>query len=104
MWKKIAIATLALSALAAWPEESQAQTVISQNGFYPRVIARGNEREMIKAIPIQYRPYRPMHFYGNTVRRQYFRTGLISSNPFRPIANRRTRSQEGQEELVIDEG
>lgn len=41
--------------------------------WYPRVIARGADREIIKATPIHHRPNRPLHFYGNTIRRNYFR-------------------------------
>ncbi len=37
------------------------------------VIATGEYREQIKATPIEMRPYRPFHFYGNTVRRKYHR-------------------------------
>jgi hypothetical protein len=37
------------------------------------VIARGAEREQIESTDILQRPYRPLHFYGNTVRRQHYR-------------------------------
>jgi hypothetical protein len=37
------------------------------------VIARGAERDAIKSTHILNRPYRPMHFYGNTVRRRHAR-------------------------------
>ena len=33
------------------------------------IIARGAEREAIKSTHILYRPNRPLHVYGNTVRR-----------------------------------
>ena len=39
---------------------------------YP-VIATGKQREQIKATPITQRPYRPLHFYGNSVRRAHHR-------------------------------
>lgn len=42
-------------------------------GWSGSVIASGTERERIEATPIEQRPYRPLHFYGNTVRRQYYR-------------------------------
>jgi hypothetical protein len=35
------------------------------------VIATGAERQQIAATPILDRPYRPLHFYGNTVRRRH---------------------------------
>jgi hypothetical protein len=42
-------------------------------GWSGTVIARGTQREQIEAMDILERPYRPLHFYGNTVRRQYYR-------------------------------
>lgn len=44
----------------------------SANTSYP-IIATGKQREQIKAIPITQRPYRPLHFYGNSVRRAHHR-------------------------------
>jgi hypothetical protein len=43
-------------------------------GFDPRVIALGETREQIKSTPIEKRPYRPLHVYGNSVRRRHFRS------------------------------
>lgn len=45
----------------------------AEPGWSPVVIARGEYREQIKSQPIEQRPYRPFHFYGNTVRRQHHR-------------------------------
>ncbi len=45
----------------------------SEPGWSPVVIARGDYREQIKSLPMEMRPYRPLHFYGNTVRRTYYR-------------------------------
>jgi hypothetical protein len=42
-------------------------------GFDPRVITFGEAREQIKATPIEQRPYRPLHVYGNTIRRRHTR-------------------------------
>lgn len=42
-------------------------------GWYGRVVLPEAERQVIEATPILQRPYRPLHFYGNTVRRQYYR-------------------------------
>ena len=36
------------------------------------IIARGAQRQQIEATPILQRPYRPLHFYGNTVRRRHY--------------------------------
>jgi hypothetical protein len=37
------------------------------------VIAFGERRQQIESTDILYRPYRPLHFYGNTVRRRHYR-------------------------------
>jgi hypothetical protein len=37
------------------------------------VVRTGAERDAIKSMPITQRPYRPLHFYGNTVRRLHYR-------------------------------
>jgi hypothetical protein len=42
-------------------------------GWSNVVIARGEMRQQIEATPILERPYRPLHFYGNTVRRAHYR-------------------------------
>ncbi len=42
-------------------------------GWVTRVIKSPSERAASQATPIVERPYRPLHFYGNTVRRQYYR-------------------------------
>jgi len=41
--------------------------------WYPYVLARGNDRSVIKNTHINDRPYRPLHFYGNAVRRNHYR-------------------------------
>ena len=57
----LAIVFLSQSSLAAEPN------------WYPYVVARGSDRVAIQNIPMHKRPYRPMHFYGNAVRRNYHR-------------------------------
>lgn len=42
-------------------------------GFDPRIVTFGETREQIKATPIEQRPYRPLHVYGNTLRRRHSR-------------------------------
>lgn len=42
-------------------------------GWSGPIIARGPQREAIEKTEIHLRPYRPLHFYGNTVRRTYYR-------------------------------
>jgi hypothetical protein len=41
----------------------------ANNGTSLPIIATGKQREELKATPIINRPSRPLHFYGNTVRR-----------------------------------
>jgi hypothetical protein len=48
-------------------------SIAQQPGWSPTIIATGEEREQIRATPIEQRPYRPLHFYGNTVRRIHHR-------------------------------
>lgn len=63
-----------------WLVDTRAQAVRPLNGngrpqagvepgWSPVVIARGEFREQVRSLPIEQRPYRPLHFYGNTVRR-----------------------------------
>lgn len=49
------------------------RTAMAHVGFSPTIIAVGEERQLIESMPILQRPYRPLHFYGNTVRRRYYR-------------------------------
>jgi hypothetical protein len=58
----VAVAVLGSSAVAA-----------SQTGWMGVIVARGELKEEIKSTPILERPNRPLHFYGNTVRREYYR-------------------------------
>ena len=42
-------------------------------GFDPRVVTFGPAREQLQSTPITDRPYRPLHVYGNSVRRRHER-------------------------------
>lgn len=42
-------------------------------GFDPRVVMLGEARDQLKSTPIEDRPYRPLHVYGNTLRRRHSR-------------------------------
>lgn len=46
-------------------------TTPNATGYYPFVIARPQDRQVIRSMPIEQRPTRPMHFYGNRVRKSY---------------------------------
>jgi len=45
----------------------------AEPGWSPVIIATGEYRNQIKSIPVEQRPYRPFHFYGNTIRRNHYR-------------------------------
>ena len=62
-----AIVALALALGAAVPLNAQ------EPRWTGRILKVGPERAAMDALPIEQRPYRPLHFYGNTVRRQYYR-------------------------------
>ncbi|MBM4023300.1 MAG: hypothetical protein FJ284_13890 [Planctomycetes bacterium] len=54
-------------------------------GFDPRIVTFGDARDEVKSTPITQRPYRPLHFYGNTVRRRHQR----AAPPSAPLQVRR---------------
>lgn len=64
---------------------SEAAPPVGKTGFDPRIITFGDSRKEIKNTPIEKRAYRPLHIYGNSVRRRYYR----GSSPSRPTTNRR---------------
>ncbi len=64
---------LAVSLLAVIPAAVSGQ----EPGWYPRVIAPPEMRPLIQATPMELRPYRPMHFWGNTVRRMHYRNNPL---------------------------
>ena len=41
------------------------------------VVKRGEDRLITQQTPIEYRPYRQFHFYGNTVRRLHYRGEVL---------------------------
>ena len=50
-----------------------AELPAQEPGWTSRVLKLGPEREISEQTPILERPYRPLHFYGNAVRRNYYR-------------------------------
>ncbi|MCH1495913.1 MAG: hypothetical protein L7U72_11830 [Rubripirellula sp.] len=58
----------------------------SETGWSARIIATGEFKEKIESTPIEMRPNRPLHFYGNTVRRRYYRALKNSSQ--KTVSNR----------------
>jgi hypothetical protein len=69
--RTIILAALTAAALLPCPSAGAAGT--AGTGFDPRVVAFGPAREQIKSTPIEQRPNRPLHVYGNTVRRRHSR-------------------------------
>jgi hypothetical protein len=65
--RTIAFVAVVIAAVLPPPVEA------SGTGFDPRVIAFGETRDQIKSTPITQRPNRPLHVYGNTVRRRHHR-------------------------------
>lgn len=53
-------------------------------GFDPRVITFGAAREQLQSTPITQRPYRPLHVYGNSVRRRHERATPARTPASRP--------------------
>ena len=51
----------------------------SGENFDPRVVTFGSERDQIKSLPIEKRPNRPLHVYGNTVRRRHGRSAASNA-------------------------
>ena len=41
------------------------------------IVKRGSDRAVTQRKPIEQRPYRPLHFYGNTRRRIHYRGQLL---------------------------
>ena len=59
-------------------------------GVSLKVITFGEERAQLQSTTIEQRPYRPLHFYGNRVRRQSRRSSTPTSSRTRatPTSNR----------------
>jgi hypothetical protein len=66
--RTIVFAAVSTAALLPIPADAAAST-----GFDPRIITFGETREQLQSTPILDRPYRPLHVYGNTVRRRHNR-------------------------------
>jgi hypothetical protein len=65
--RTVALAALLVAVVAPAPAEAVGAS------FDPRVVTFGESREQIKSTPITQRPNRPLHVYGNTVRRRHQR-------------------------------
>jgi len=65
--------TIVISAVAAAALVPVSPVDAASTGFDPRIVTFGESRQQIQNTPIQERPYRPLHVYGNTVRRRQSR-------------------------------
>ena len=69
---RINLSPFAVSALLAIATlvEAAPTAVAGSQRFDPRIVVVGKERERLKNTPIEQRPNRPLHIYGNAVRRR----------------------------------
>ncbi len=73
---RVTIAAFILSAgmLFAVPNTAAAASAPEREpSWLGVVVARGELKQWIDSTPIVDRPNRPFHFYGNAVRREYYR-------------------------------
>jgi hypothetical protein len=69
--RRMLMAAFAASAFIPVPSADLAAA-----SFDPRVVTFGAARDQIKSTPIENRPNRPLHVYGNSVRRRHHRGGM----------------------------
>ena len=69
----LALLSLGLSASVSFAQAPLVVPAQQEPGWLGVIIARGELRDQIDATPMRERPYRPLHFYGNTVRRNHYR-------------------------------
>lgn len=67
------IATVVVLAGLSLPQSSMS----GEPGWVGQVVKGPAERARLEQIPIIHRPYRPLHFYGNTVRRMHYHGRVV---------------------------
>lgn len=82
--------TSILSMIVAGCSSALPRTAGSPTGWSPVILPRGQYRQQIKSMPIEQRPGRPLHIYGNTVRMRDQASGARASRPVRQIFLGRT--------------
>ena len=80
--RTVVLAALLATTVAPAPVEA------AGTGFDPRIVAYGDSREEIKSTPITQRPNRPLHVYGNSVRRRHHRSVAAPARPASELQNR----------------
>ncbi len=71
----LAVFVLSMSIVFAAPSRASADS--NEPGWLGVVVARGELKQWIDSTPIVERPNRPFHFYGNAVRREYYRGSAL---------------------------
>lgn len=79
MRRRLSLFTL-IVIISGSPLSGSPQASATEPGWTPRVLKLGEDRARTNAQPIIARPYRPLHFYGNAVRRRYHR-GTVLPTP-----------------------
>ena len=69
--KSLPLAALVLTTLCLGSATAQ------EPGWASEVVLPATTQRRIDAMPIHQRPYRPLHFYGNTVRRMRYRGRVL---------------------------
>ena len=90
---RVGICFCMLAVLIMAAPDAISQTISVGNGYYPYTIARAQDREWIRSMPMEHRPNRPLHFYGNKVRRQSVQRPTYVAPPktvANPLIPRRT--------------
>ena len=98
----IALFSLTLFASLLFSDQANAQRTarsssasgVNSPAYYPFVIAPPKDRQWIRSMPIEQRPSRPLHVYGNRVRQNYTvgpTTRRLQASRARviPLSNRR---------------
>ncbi len=68
--RSVKILVLFAALLTLSPGEGAGVAMARERTSTPGVIAFGDTREQIRSTPIEKRPNRPLHVYGNAVRRR----------------------------------
>ena len=78
---RVSIAAFVVAAGMVFAAPQVASAESNEPGWLGVVVfARGDLKQWIDSTPIVDRPNRPFHFYGNTVRREYYR-GTAAPRP-----------------------
>ncbi len=70
---RMSLAALLLSTGMMFVGSGAAEAASNGPGRLNVIVARGELKQQIESTPIVERPNRPLHFYGNAVRRKYYR-------------------------------